>query len=131
MNKSTTDRGFHVITFNDLYDTECSFQESSLATERAIWLGISDAKPMVMCRDATKVGLEPESYRGWQEYPVNIPDEVFISTRMHLNREQSLQLAKMLNHFAATGEVVPIHELEVRWEDRNDSADVGCTKDDE
>ena len=35
-----TPRGFRVVRFFDRYDMECSLQESSLATEDAIWLGV-------------------------------------------------------------------------------------------
>ena len=34
-----TERGFGVVNFKDIYGADCSFQESSLATKRACWLG--------------------------------------------------------------------------------------------
>lgn len=37
-----TDRGFTRINFLDLYDIKCSLQESSLATDNAIWLGVNE-----------------------------------------------------------------------------------------
>lgn len=36
----TTQRGFSIIRFLDRYGQECSLQESSLATEPAVWLGV-------------------------------------------------------------------------------------------
>jgi hypothetical protein len=36
-----TERGFEIITFHDRYNQACSLQQSSLAFESAIWLGIS------------------------------------------------------------------------------------------
>lgn len=37
-------RGFVVVTFNDRYDIPCSLQESSLANEAAVWLGVDDVE---------------------------------------------------------------------------------------
>ena len=34
-----TERGFSLVEFTDRYGVECSLQDSSLATEAAIWLG--------------------------------------------------------------------------------------------
>jgi hypothetical protein len=35
-----TERGFKGGSFKDRYDNDCSIQESSLATEACIWLGM-------------------------------------------------------------------------------------------
>lgn len=40
-NLRRTERGFEIITFRDRYDQVCSLQQSSLAFENAIWLGIA------------------------------------------------------------------------------------------
>ena len=37
-----TERGFTCYDFVDIYGSECSFQESSLAEEAAIWLGCNE-----------------------------------------------------------------------------------------
>ena len=37
-----TDRGFKCAKFRDRYDKPCSIQESSLATESCLWLGVED-----------------------------------------------------------------------------------------
>ncbi len=39
---SKTQRGFRLIEFRDLYRAESSLQESSLASEAAVWLGTKD-----------------------------------------------------------------------------------------
>lgn len=43
-----TERGFARAEFVDLYGTNCSIQESSLATEWAIWLGVDKEDPSRM-----------------------------------------------------------------------------------
>lgn len=68
-------RGFRVIVFKDLYESDCSLQKSSIATADCIWLG------------------------------VNRNNQGVNSERMHLNRKQAKLLAKYLNHFADTGEL--------------------------
>lgn len=40
MERTVTTRGFRVVRFFDRYNFPCSLQESSLATEHAVWLGI-------------------------------------------------------------------------------------------
>ena len=40
-NLRRTQRGFEIITFHDHYNQACSLQQSSLAFEDAIWLGIA------------------------------------------------------------------------------------------
>lgn len=42
INWTKTERGFVVGEFSDLYGKECSIQESSLAEEDAIWLGVGE-----------------------------------------------------------------------------------------
>lgn len=39
----TTQRGFDLAAFEDLYGKPCSIQKSSLATEDCIWLGVDGA----------------------------------------------------------------------------------------
>ena len=87
---SNTERGFRLGKFLDRYKEECSIQKSSLATENAIWLGISDPKPKVMVLGA-----------GWKEVP--LPDDAFIAGRMHLTQDQVRTLLPVLQHFAETG----------------------------
>lgn len=87
-----TARGFPYLEFKDRYDTLCNIQESSLATEAAIWFGVDDPKPQIM-----KPG------EGWVEYP--LPKEVMITNRMHLTQAQVKDLIPYLQKFVKTGEV--------------------------
>ena len=104
-----TNRGFKIIKFDDRYYAGCSLQESSLATEGCIWLGIDDPDPKLMSSDAVKLGhpewlddsLGDEKFNGWTKFPV--PDEVSMSTRMHLTVPLVEELLPYLNYFATTG----------------------------
>ena len=40
--QETTHKGFIRLEFEDLYENQCSLQESSLVTEYAIWFGINN-----------------------------------------------------------------------------------------
>lgn len=95
--KSYTNRGFELLQFYDRYDELCDIQRSSLATEDAIWLGIHNPNPRIMASKTTQGGV------GWVEYP--IPDDVLISTRMHLTREQCVDLAYKLLKFGLFNEL--------------------------
>ena len=97
-----TVRGFPGVRFSDRYDSPCSVQLSSLATEAALWLGVDDPRPAVMARDAARVGVETTETVGWVPYPV--PTEVLLRTRMHLTQSHVQMLLPLLQHFAATGE---------------------------
>jgi hypothetical protein len=106
MEQSTTQRGFSLGKFTDRYNHECSIQHSSLATEDCIWLGISKAKPIIMKSHAERLNLDMSSYgegEGWMEY--KLPDEVNISTRMHLTQEMAGELAVQLKRFSETGRI--------------------------
>ena len=86
-----TSRGFEIINFTDRYGEKCSLQASSLAEYKkpgtsAVWLGITDARLTVMASQAASVGVETTETCGWVPFPV--PENVMISSRMHLNREQ-------------------------------------------
>lgn len=101
--RTRTGRGFAIRHFTDRYGSQCSIQESSIATEYAIWLGIDDPQPKVMARDAASVGVKTEQSVGWVPYP--IPESVQINTRMHLTRAQVRKLLPVLQHFVNTGEI--------------------------
>ena len=97
MERIKTDRRFSLIQFKDRNGAGCSLQQSSLATEDAIWLGIDDPDPQIM---ASKV---QEGGTGWVKYP--IPEDVFITTRMHLTQKQVKDLLPILQKFVDTGEI--------------------------
>lgn len=102
--KTKTNRGFDLLEFKDLYHAPCTIQKSSLATDDAIWFGIIDVQPQVMAINAAKVGVNTTESTGWVPYP--IPEEVLLSSRMHLNRSQVKELLPILKHFVQTGEII-------------------------
>lgn len=85
-----TNRGFELVEFKDLYDKRCSLQQSSLATDAAIWLGCDDAEPRVLIPG-----------EGWQ--PVAMPANYIANTRMHLNQDQVRELVSHLQRWLDTG----------------------------
>lgn len=103
MQKTKTDRGFDLIEFTDRYDHRCSIQKSSLATEDAIWFGVTDAEPRIMASDAQRMGIPTPVQVGW--IPFAVPAEVLMNTRMHLTQDQVKELLPILQHFAETGEL--------------------------
>ena len=96
-----TSRGFSRTDFVDRYGAECSIQKSSLATDNAIWFGVNDAKPQIMASQAKQFGVETNETCGWVDYP--IPEEVSLTTRMHLTQDQVKELLPILQRFAETG----------------------------
>jgi hypothetical protein len=104
---SKTQRGFRTGTFTDRYGEQCSIQKSSLATEDAIWLGIDDANPQIMCSKAIEMGLRErtntEADNGWTKFFV--PKDVLMSTRMHLTKKEVKMLIPILQKFVETGEI--------------------------
>lgn len=112
MKKTRTLRGFTCLEFKDAYGESCSLQASSRignyegAFNRpgtsAVWLGLDQAKPMVMACDARAVGVATEETTGWVDYP--IPSQVMINTRMHLDREQVRGLIAALQEWLDVAE---------------------------
>ena len=108
-----TGRGFALVNFKDAYGYECSLQQSSAIGDSDeamdnpgssfVWLGVDDGKPQVMKSKAKSLGLPlpPGEVSGWMPYP--LPEEVQISTRMHLNREQVEGLVERLQRWLETG----------------------------
>jgi hypothetical protein len=82
-----TPRGMS-LDFKDIYGLPCSLQQSTLASEPALWLGVDDPEPKIMKSKALAHGLPLPvgEVSGWMPYP--IPDDVLISSRMHLNVPQ-------------------------------------------
>ena len=97
MKKEKTNRGFEYVEFKDIYDQKCSIQKSSLASEDAIWFGVDDANPKILASSIKEGGT------GWVKY--DIPEQVLLSTRMHLTRKQVKQLLPYLKRFARTGKL--------------------------
>lgn len=99
-----THRGFALIEFRDRYDLPCSLQKSSIATEDCIWLGVSEVTPKIMASDAIKLGIPTGGQTtGWID--VVLPEEVSLSSRMHLTQEMAAALIPVLQKFVETGEL--------------------------
>jgi hypothetical protein len=96
-----TDRGFAYAEFEDIYGIKCSIQESSLATEYALWLGVDDPSPKIMASQAAEYGIATTKDVGWIPYP--IPMAVSLVTRMHLSQERAKELIAVLQRFVETG----------------------------
>lgn len=73
-----TNRGFAGGKFKDRYDRDCSIQESSLATEACIWLGMDHE--VVHPKTGERCGA-----------------------RMHLTQEMAADLIPLLQRFVETG----------------------------
>lgn len=102
--EDVTNRNFNILRFKDRYGHDCSIQESSLATEDTIWFGLDKSNPMIMVSDANRLGLPTNGKTtGWMPY--DIPNEVHFNTRMHLTREQAMELIPVLRRFVETGEL--------------------------
>ena len=89
-----TQRGFGIGKFSDRYGEECSIQDSSLATERAIWLGVANPKPQLLVPG-----------KGWATVP--LPDGAHISARMHLTVPLARELMILLQRFIDRGTITP------------------------
>lgn len=91
----TTPRGFALIEFTDLYGEKCRLQKSSLGTQDAIWLGVSDPKLQVLVPG-----------HGFQEMPLDMHSgKLSISSSMHLSRVMAARLLPYLKKFVETGEL--------------------------
>lgn len=103
--QTVTPRGFIKLLFKDSYNVLCSLQESSNAEDDYIWLGIENVEPCIMEADAIKLVLIPEKEfpSGFVDYP--IPEEVLLTKRMHLSKEQATILGLKLLHFGASGDI--------------------------
>lgn len=105
-----TQRGFETIEFKDHYNHPCALTMSSLAEYEqpgisAVWLGPTEAKPLILASHASKFGVKTSETSGWVDYP--IPDEVLLTTQMHLNRKQVEALIGHLSNWLETGHFSP------------------------
>jgi hypothetical protein len=87
-----TDRGFPFCEFYDLYENLCYVQDSSLAFENAIWLGVREANPLIRIPG-----------EGWQ--PVDFPEGTLFKTQMHINQNQAKALVEVLQRFIKSGSI--------------------------
>lgn len=96
MKSKRTGRGFAIFEFTDRYGQKCSLQDSSLASEAAIWLGVDNTGPRITG-----------------------PNEKFnedVNARMHLTTEMVQELITHLQRFLDTGYV----ELEDEKAEKDD-----------
>lgn len=98
LKKDKTGRGFGIINFTDKYGSDCSLQDSSIATEPAIWFGVSVINLQTM-----------DSNKCW--IPFEIPNEVLVNSRMHLTQAMVRQLLPYLTKFAESGEYIANMEI--------------------
>jgi len=100
-----TNRGFGLIEFTDFYKNECHIQDSSLAEHSCIWMGIRNPKIRILCSDANRIGIDTKGQStGWMDYP--IPENVLISSAMHLSQDQVKKILPVLKYFAETGNYI-------------------------
>jgi len=78
--RKKTIRGFQYISFQDGNGHKCSIQDSSLATDYCLWLGIDNVEP-IKALDGT----------------------VYYWGRMHLTQAHAKKLIKHLQKFVDTG----------------------------
>lgn len=95
--KTETARGFELIQFHDDNHELCDMQRSSSADKDKIWLGLHNVYPKILASKTEQGGT------GWVEY--EIPSDVFINTRMHLTRKQSISLALKLLKFGLLNKI--------------------------
>lgn len=79
----SNERGFTTGKFQDRYKQECSIQDSSIATEACIWLGVDNTGQLI-------------------EGPSGNKNET-VNCRMHLTVDMVKELIPILQAFVATG----------------------------
>ncbi|HEA71002.1 MAG TPA: hypothetical protein ENH98_03645 [archaeon] len=94
--------------FKDVNREDFSLQESSLATDDCVWLGIDKPSVSINKWEADLIGIKYDENGGGPNSFVNykLPETAFISSRMHLNREQVSELLPHLKRFVDTGGIV-------------------------
>ena len=97
-----TERGFEKLEFKDAYDISCSLQQSSAASFNALWVGVDDPNPVILVTDAVRLGLPTfGKTHGW--VPYEIPNDVLLHTRMHMNEDQVRGMIAHLQSWLDTG----------------------------
>lgn len=104
--------GFGYIEFVDRYGNKCSLQQSSVIGDyedsldrpgsSMVWLGIDDPRPRILASKAREHGIDTTETVGWINFPLS--DDILLSTRMHLDREQVKELISNLQKWLDTGE---------------------------
>lgn len=92
LTKGEGSRGLGLITFVDKYHQECSLQDSSIATEPCIWLGVDSTGPSI-------------------PGPSGMVNEQ-VGARMHLTKAMVQQLLPFLKKFAEEEEYIANMKVE-------------------
>lgn len=97
-----TSRGFTYRNFLDRNGVECSIQQSSLATEEAIWFGANK----IGVREFV-AGREPNAWVSldYMDEAHGMDKHYVANNRMHLTRKQLKKLLPTLIKFVETGEL--------------------------
>lgn len=90
MKLTRTTRGFQRAEFTDRYGASYSIQESSLATEACIWLGVNEPEVKRLIPD-----------QGWKD--IELPEGTVKFGRMHLTQDMVAELLPLLQRFVETG----------------------------
>lgn len=83
MDFKKTERGFAFGCFLDAKGVECSIQDSSLASQAAIWLGVRDANPQKLGPNGWEAVPDPVQPIPIEGYP-GLTHDILFTTRMHL-----------------------------------------------
>lgn len=87
-------RGLGGYEFKDGYGIECILKDSSAAMEDYVWLGIKTPTIKIF-------GDSINGSKTWVNMP--IPEDVFVSGIMHINKEQAQELIVKLQGFVDKG----------------------------
>ena len=99
MTSRTTSRGFDLVEFRDSNGYVCNLQVSSSMESPKLWLGVEDASPKIMKKHAQQLGMKLPfgEVSGYMPYPM--PEQVSMTTRMHLDRATTVELIAKLNRW--------------------------------
>lgn len=88
--------------FYNEYNEDASEEEQG-AYRYMLWLGVDDVTPKIMASDAIRLGLPNYGETtGWVEY--KLPEEVLLSSRMHLTVAQVKALIADLQRWVEANE---------------------------
>lgn len=96
-----TSRGFGIGEFSDSKGVACSIQDSSLATEAAIWFGVKEANPQRLEGDVLVAATPPVKPIPVEGYP-GIKMDILYNTRMHLTIRSVKTLIRNFEKFLET-----------------------------
>lgn len=101
---SKTSRGFGKGKFTDAVGVACSIQDSSLATEAAIWFGVEEANPQKLEGDKlvpVEPPVKPIPITGWP----GMNHDILYNTRMHLTIRNVKTLIRNFEKFLVSKDV--------------------------